>query len=389
MSERDADGVAESSGGATRRRFLAGASGAAVAATAGCLSVFTGDGNQQGDVSFSDFRGSGPLVQSRPKLEGTSMDDLTPLSGTLTVYLGGGEGGLYLDLLDLLTEKYPEFDYKQQLDDSATLTNRIINEANAGNVRGDVFLSVDAGSVGAVTDTGATEKLPESIREPVPDHYQAAHWVGFAGRARSVPYNTDQYSASELPSSIDTFATADRFAGAMGWAPTYGAFQSFVTAMRHVRGKDGTRQWLNAMQSQQVDSYADEFKVSNAVAEGALGAGFANHYYALRVRNARPDAPIDLAFTKNDAGALVNVSAASVLQGTDQQDLARNLVRHLLTVEAQEFFATRTFAYPMIPGVPPVGDLPTIDELNPPDVDLTALSDLQPTIELLQQTGVL
>ena len=138
-----------------------------------------------------------------------------------------------------------------------------------------------------------------------------------------------------------------------------------------------------------VSEYNDEFLVSNAVAEGEVAAGLANHYYALRVQASRPDAPIDLAFTAGDAGALVNVAAAAVLAPSDAGDLARTFVRHLLTVEAQEFFATRTYAYPTIPGVPPVGGLPPIDELDPPTLDLTELSDVQPTLELLRETGVL
>ncbi|MFW5949554.1 MAG: iron ABC transporter substrate-binding protein, partial [Halolamina sp.] len=57
--------------------------------------------------------------------------------------------------------------------------------------------------------------------------------------------------------------------------------------------------------------------------------------------------------------------------------------------EAQEYFATRAYAYPMIPGVPPVGDLPRIDELNPPEIDLARLSEIQPTIDLMREVGVL
>jgi iron(III) transport system substrate-binding protein len=43
----------------------------------------------------------------------------------------------------------------------------------------------------------------------------------------------------------------------------------------------------------------------------------------------------------------------------------------------------------MIPGVPPVGGLPRIDELNPPNIDLTALGDLEGTIRLMREVGVL
>ncbi|MFB6189298.1 MAG: iron ABC transporter substrate-binding protein, partial [Halapricum sp.] len=86
---------------------------------------------------------------------------------------------------------------------------------------------------------------------------------------------------------------------------------------------------------------------------------------------------------------LVNVSGAEILRGTNKSKLATNFVRHLLSAEAQEFFATRTFAYPMIAGVQPVGGLPTIDQLNTPDIDLTKLSNTGPTLDLMRETGVL
>jgi iron(III) transport system substrate-binding protein len=253
-----------------------------------------------------------------------------------------------------------------------------------------VFWSVDAGSVGAVADAGLTTALPGDVLDPVPAAFHPTdQWVGTAGRARAVPYNTDRLSADDVPDSVMAFPDAPALADATGWAPTYGAFQAFVTAMRVLEGRDRTAAWLRGMVDAGVADYRDEFLVSNAVAAGEVAAGLANHYYALRVQASRPDAPIDLAFTAGDAGALVNVAAAAVLAPSDAGDLARTFVRHLLTVEAQEFFATRTYAYPTIPGVPPVGGLPPIDELDPPTLDLAELSDVQPTLELLRETGVL
>ncbi|MFC6726049.1 extracellular solute-binding protein, partial [Halobium palmae] len=237
---------------------------------------------------------------------------------------------------------------------------------------------------------GVTASLPEDVVADVPETFRPdRNWVGVAGRARSVPYNTDRFDESEVPDDVFAFAENAELGGQTGWAPTYGAFQSFVTAMRLTTSDRRTREWLNGMQEAGVSKYPDEFLVSNAVADGEVGAGFANHYYALRVQADRPDAPIDLAFTSGDAGALVNVSGAEVVKTSDATELATNFVHHLLTVEAQEFFATRTFAYPMLPGVPPVGGLPPIDELNPPEIDLSKLADIGPTLRLMRETGVL
>jgi iron(III) transport system substrate-binding protein len=341
-------------------------------------------------LPIEEYRGSGPLVQQRPSLSGTSIRDLPPLSGELTIYLGGGEGGLYTNLISLLERTYPDFAPRTRLAPSSQLASTIIQETRAGSSPADVFWSVDAGSLGVVAERNATVALPQRVVESVPQQFHPREdWVGVAGRARSIPYNTDQLDRSQIPNDVLAFTNANVLQGNTGWAPSYGAFQAFVTAMRLLTSSGRTKRWLNGMQEQGTQTYPDEFLVSNAVADGEIAAGFANHYYALRVQAARPDAPIDLAFTNGGPGALINVSGAEIIEGTQQQQLATNFIHHLLTVEAQEFFATRAFGYPMLPGVPPVGGLPTIDELQPPQLDLARLSDLQPTLRLMREVGVL
>jgi iron(III) transport system substrate-binding protein len=84
---------------------------------------------------------------------------------------------------------------------------------------------------------------------------------------------------------------------------------------------------------------------------------------------------------------MFNVAGAAVVDTAADATLAENFVRHLLSAEAQDYFARTTFEYPLIPDVEPIGDLPTIDELDVPDVDLAALSDLEPTIDLMRDAG--
>ena len=374
-------------GGNESANASAGTPGTATTTTTG-----TGDANgTAGDaLAIGEYRGSGPLVDQRPPLRGTSIQDLPPLRGELTVYLGGGEGGLYRNLVDLLRQTYPEFNPRTRLAPSSQLASTIIEETSGGQSPADVFWAVDAGSLSVVAERNATVPIPGRVVDAVPEEFHPQEdWVGVAGRARSVPYNTNQLDRSQIPEDVLAFTNADGLQGNTGWAPTYGAFQSFITAMRLLTSRQRTKRWLNGMQNRGVQPFPDEFLVSNAVADGEIAAGFANHYYALRVQAARPDAPIDLAFTRGGPGALINVSGAEIIRGTQRRELATNFIHHLLTIEAQEFFATRAFGYPVIPGVPPVGGLPTIDELQPPQLDLARLSDLQPTLRLLREVGVL
>jgi len=376
----------------SRRDFLAASGVLGSGALAGCMDFLPSTGSTSAsELSIGDFRGSGPLVEQRDAPGGTTIEELPELSGELTMYLGGGESGLYLDLIDLLEQYYPDFTVDHQDGAASDLANRISEENSAGSTRADLFMAVDAGALGAVANNGAAVSLSSDLLDTVPGAYQDGdgRWIGFAGRARAVPYNTDELSASDVPSTVQDFPSADAFADSFGWAPSYSAFQSFVTAMRLINGDDETRQWLTSMQDLGVSTFNNEFLVSNRVADGEIAGGFANHYYALRVQSDRSSAPIDLAFTEGDAGALVNVSGAQILQGTQKQDLAETFIQHVLSAEAQEFFATRTYAYPMIPDVEPVGGLPTIDELNPPDIELSELSDIGGTVDMLREVGIL
>ena len=380
--------------GLCRRRFLATTGAALAGGIAGCSGLPGNGGNGDGGSEFSwntsTFRGSGPLVSGRPAPGGTSIENLPALEGPLTLYLGGGEGGLYVDLLDILRKIYPDLQLKVRTDSSSSHAQTIVQEFDAGSTKADVFLSIDAGSLGFVSDNGAARDLSSEVRSMVArDHFKTKKWVGVEGRARTIPYNTNSLSESDIPTNVMKIPEQGSLASNMGWAPTYGAFQAFVTAMRLTEGEDATRQWLKGMVDAGVSRYPDEFLTSNAVAAGEIQAGFANHYYALRVSNVRQDAPLDLAFTTNDAGALVNVSGAEVIKGTKNPDLAENFIRHLLSSEAQEFFATQTFGYPMISGVAPVGGLPTIDELEPPKFDLTKLANVQPTLDLMRDVNIL
>ncbi|HJS28076.1 MAG TPA: hypothetical protein VJ768_00530, partial [Anaerolineales bacterium] len=63
--------------------------------------------------------------------------------------------------------------------------------------------------------------------------------------------------------------------------------------------------------------------------------------------------------------------------------------QYLLSSEAQEFFSSETNEYPLAAGILPTSDLPPLDQLNAPGIDLTDLEDLRGTVELLQEVGAL
>ena len=385
--------------GRTRRRFLRAAASAGVVGVAGCNTPGAGgDGTDTETGTDADGGGGGDPEQvgsgrspfGDREIGGVTIAEMPDLEGELTVYSGRGEA-LVGELLGFIEDRYPDFTVRPLYNSAAELVSQV--ETEGQNSPADVFYSVNAGALGTLADRGRTQQLPQAVLEFVPSNFRDpdSAWIGTSGRARSIPYNTDALSASDIPADIMSFPDTDAFAGEIGWTPTYSSFQAFVTAMRILEGEEATREWLNGMQELGVSTYGDEFQIARAVADGEISVGLANHYYIQRVLARRgSDAPLSTAFTRDDAGAIFNVAGACVLDTASDSTLASNFVRHLLSAEAQDYFARSTFEYPLVPEVDPVGRLPPIDELSPPEgVDLSQLSDLEATISLLRETGAL
>jgi iron(III) transport system substrate-binding protein len=64
-------------------------------------------------------------------------------------------------------------------------------------------------------------------------------------------------------------------------------------------------------------------------------------------------------------------------------------VDFLLTDESQAYFATETSEYPLVAGGAADPALPTLADLESPDIDLSDLADLEGTLTLLQDAGAL
>jgi iron(III) transport system substrate-binding protein len=314
------------------------------------------------------------------------MSEMPDLEGELTVYSGRGEF-LVGELVGYIDGLYEDFTVADNVryGSSTDLVNQIINEGDGSPA--DVFYSVNAGALGALADEGRASTLADSVTEMVRSEFRTEEWIGTSGRARTIPHNTDVYSAEEMPNDI--MAYPEEFDGDLGWAPSYGSCQAFITAMRTIEGEEATRQWLEGVLDAGIQSYPDEFAACQAIADGEIDAAFTNHYYIQRVLDGNPEASIGTAFTQGDAGSVFNVAGAAVVDTATDTELANNFIRHLLSAEAQEYFATSTFEYPLIPGVEPVGDLPTINELEVPDIDLAQLSDLEETVDLMRDVGAL
>jgi iron(III) transport system substrate-binding protein len=308
-------------------------------------------------------------------------------TGSLTIYSGRSES-----LVGPLLERFEAqsgLDVQVQYASTSELAATLLEEGDASPA--DVFFAQDAGALGALAAEGMLADLPQVTLDTVDSRFRSpdGQWVGVSGRARVVAYDSRALEASELPTEIAAF-TDPAWKGRIGWAPTNASFQSFVTAFRVLEGDDAAKAWLEGVQANEPKVYDGNDAVLNAIAAGEIEVGFINHYYLMVALAEQPDFPVRNHFLAgDDPGALVNVAGAGILSTSKNPTAAQAFVDFLLTEESQTYFAEETQEYPLLDGVAANPDLPPLAEIDSPDIDLSDLADLEGTLRLIQEAGVL
>jgi iron(III) transport system substrate-binding protein len=272
--------------------------------------------------------------------------------------------------------------------ESTALAIALIEEGK--NSPADIFYAQDAGSLGAVAKENLTQKLPDQLLQKVAPQFRSStgQWVGISGRVRVIDYNTNLVKPDELPTSVMQL-TALKWRGKIGWSPTNGSFQSFVSAMRLMQGDEKTLEWLKAMQANGAKSYDGNSAIVAALGRGEIALGLVNNYYLYRFTQENPNFPVAIHHTRKDAGALINAAGVAVLKTTDQQSDAEKFVAYLLSPTAQQFLTRQFYEYPLVNGIPVSQKQVPLSQLQPPQLDLSQLSDLKGTLGLLQEAGLL
>lgn len=361
----------------TRRSLLAAGATTGALTLAGCLDAL---GLGDPDCAF---------VEEAAELDvAVHWDDLGDLEGDLVVYSGRTDDQLH-PVLECLDDAYDGFDISVSYDDNESLRNELIEVGDASEA--DVFYSQNSATLATVADEGLSRQLSAGVADIVPADYRDpdGYWTATSGRVRAIQYNTDAVDPEELSDDIFDYATDDRYAGRISTRPNSGSFHAFVAAMIDLHGEDPTRDWMRGLvEDQDIELFGSGSAQAQAVADGEVDIALGNQYYAARIRRNDPDAPIDLAFTSGDAGALFNVAGVTVLESADDVDLAELFVEHLLAAEAQFFFMDVNGEYPVIDGIDYVGDLPDVDDLDAPEYDLSQLVDLERALDLQRDEGL-
>ena len=309
-------------------------------------------------------------------------------SNQLVLYSGRSE-----TLVGPIIERFSELSgikVEVRYGSTAEMAATILEEGQ--NSPADVFFAQDPGGLGALAQVNVFSKLPAKLTDMVDPRFVSpdSFWIGVSGRARVVVYNTESLSPEDLPDSLWGF-TDSEWKGRIGLPPTNGSFQTMVTGMRFLWGEDKTREWLQGIMANAPIYYEKNTPTVSAVASGEVEVGFVNHYYLHRFLAEEGSAftARNYYFSNGDIGSLVMVSGVGILASSENQANAQAFVEFLLSSEAQEYFSTETFEYPLVENIIPSADIPSLSTINVPDISLGDLSDLEGTITLLQEVGML
>jgi len=279
----------------------------------------------------------------------------------------------------------------------------------------DVFWANTTGALGNAVNNDLLIELPDSVvGRPARFVPSNQRWTPVTTRFRVLAYNTDKVSPEDLPGSVKDLPFHDDLEDRIGWTPAYSSFQDFVTAMRVTEGADSTKKWLEGMRELSPKGYTSNTPMIRALAAGEIDAALTNHYYVLRLKHdgaegeyegheeeeegeeeeaaAPASAPVETyRFQNGDLGNLALVTGAGVLQTSNQSAEAQRFLQFLLSEQAQSYAANRVNEYPVVSGteVPeymvPVDSAMTLS----PEFELERLQEMDPTLDLLREVGLL
>ncbi|WP_353826289.1 extracellular solute-binding protein [Agromyces sp. SYSU T0242] len=307
---------------------------------------------------------------------------------TLTVYVGRAES-----LVGPLIEQFEEesgIRVEARYAATPELAALVLEEGD--RTPAEVFLSQDAGALGALADADLVAPIPADLADLIPDGFtsQDDSWIGVTGRARVLAYDGEQLAEDEVPDTVDDL-TGDEWSGEVAFAPGNASFQSFITALRVLEGEDAAAEWVEGMAANDPELTENNLASLDLVNTGQAQIGLINHYYWFRqaAEVGADNMRAQLKFLPGDPGGIVNVTGAAIMDGAADDPAALAFVEFLVSEQAQRYFVEETFEYPLLPGVDAPEGLPAIETLLNPGLDLSDLDSVGESQRLLADNGLI
>ena len=203
-------------------------------------------------------------------------EEASTVDGSFTLYSGRDE-----ELIQPLIDKFEtetEITVDVRQGNTAELGALLLEEGEQSPAQ--VFLTQDAGALGALSNADLFADLPDDIAKSVPAGFTStdASWVGVTGRARVIVNDGAKLAADQVPTSVAAFAESE-WACRVEIAPNKASFQAFVTAYRVIEGEAVTDTWLAGVAANDPQIFENNRAVPAAVNDGVVEVGLINHYY--------------------------------------------------------------------------------------------------------------
>ena len=320
---------------------------------------------------------------------GTTGTATSAMAADLTLYSGRGET-LVAPIISAFTR---ETGINVNVRYGGTAELAILLQEEGDRSPADLYWAQDVTALGAVVELLAP--LPQETLEKVDPVYRDndGRWIGISGRSRLVAYSPERMSEDELPQTMAELTDA-RFAGRLALAPTNGSFVAHVNALRVVEGDEYTLEWLKGIAANNPVMVRNNTAGYQAIADGEADIMLTNNYYLGNFLANDPNFPVaQRTFAEGDIGNLMMTAGIGVLATSRHPDEAVQFINFLLGSIAQQYFAGNIHEFPVSGGsiVPVTGMGVTFDEAvaAAPDFDLNTLTDLEGTLELIREAGLI
>lgn len=285
------------------------------------MAVLAGCGNNGADQN--DGNGDGP--------DGDT--------GTLVVYSSRTERFVQ-DLLDKFTEETGiQVEALHGVNPQA-----VIEEAN--NVRADIFISNDLGSLGYLDQQGLLQGSDPQGIESIPAAFRAEDnaFIAISVRARGLIYNKDLISEEELPTGNEDLFDAKWANVPGGYAITRGGnggMIGHVSALRYQWLDEKAAEWVAAIRENAAGIYEGHGDIRRAVGAGEHAFGLVNNYYFHQQLLEPENNNVGFIYLDQgdgQMGAIANAAGVGLVKGGPNAANAMRFLEWLLKPENQVAF---------------------------------------------------
>jgi iron(III) transport system substrate-binding protein len=278
----------------------------------------------------------------------------------------------------------PKFD--TEADKSVSLYVELVNEAEAGRPRCDVFWNNEILSTIRLQRRGLLEPYESPSAQPFPAFTRPGDrtWQAFAERARVLLVNTKLVPEKDWPRSLFDL-TGPRFKDGVVMAkPQFGTTATQAACLFEVLGEEEAKRFYRALRDNGLQVVQGNKQVATGVGEGKFAVGMTDTDDAIaEVKDGRPVAII---FPDRDGhpdhprmGTLFIPNTLALIKGGPHPGHGRKLIDFLLSAEVEKKLAeSASHQMPLNPEVraelPP--QIETRRTVKPMAVDWDRAADL-------------